>query len=140
MQPLVGERRGPSSALVRMEIYGTQHQIIEMKKKIGAYGTELYDDSVKLGICDGQETEENKEDDEERREEDRKISSCSTFSNETLDELSQRFPANLSGLSEQYRDISTDSDNTIDTAYASVSRVLNTSHIRHLVLNNQYSS
>ena len=92
--------------------------------------------------CDGQEMQENKEDEEERRDEERrdeyrKISSCSTFSDETLDELSQRFPANLSGLSEKYRDIST--DNAV-TDYDNVERVLKPSHIRHLVLNNQYHS
>ena len=100
----------------------------------GEYDTELYEDSAILGMreCDGQEREENTEDAEEKQDEDRKISSCSTFSNETLDELSQRFPANLSGLSEQYRDISTE---TSDIASDSVERVLKPSHIRHLVLN-----
>ena len=104
----------------------------------GDDGTELYVDSVKLGMreCDGQEIQENKEDEEERREEARKISNCSTFTKETLDELSQRFPTYLS---EQYKDISTDNDNIADTDTANdiVEKVIKPSHIQHLVLNNQ---
>jgi hypothetical protein len=107
----------------------------EKEEHTGDYSTELYEESVKLRTreCDGQEMQENKEDEEE----DRQISSWSTFSDETLDELSLRFPANLSGLSEQYKDISTDNE---DTANYNVEGLIKPSHIRHLVLNNQYHS
>ena len=105
---------------------------------------EMCEDSVILGVreCDGEEFEEYMEKDKERREKARKVSSCSTFSNETFEELSQTFPANFANLRKQYKDIpredeDQDNTNTADTNNQTRARILKPSHIRHLVLNNQ---